>query len=369
VCIVTGVDPDGGYAGLAVGSFTSVSLDPPLVAFLVDRESTSWPRIRRAESFSVNVLAADQEHLCRAFAVKGGDKFDGLHFRTGKSGAPIFDGVIAWIDCDIETVHAAGDHYIVIGRVRDLDVENSTLPLLFFQGGYGRFVPQSLATADRTLLERFREVDKVRPELEALAHATDVEATATVLMGTEIVVIATAGQPRDPHIPTRVGNRYAFVPPTGAPFAAWARNDVAATWLNRALPASAQPELRANLDYIRQSGYSFLIGSLNLSDKPSDAIYEGTPRELRRIVSDVRIAAKPEDLVRTDPTPTWAALSAPAFDADRNVCLAISLTGFSTSVDAEEIERSIEHLRRTANRITALAGASRQPLPSSTQTL
>jgi flavin reductase (DIM6/NTAB) family NADH-FMN oxidoreductase RutF len=252
VCVVTAADPDGGDAGLAVGSFTSVSLDPPLVAFLVDHESTSWPRIRRSESFCVNVLAAGQEHVCRAFAATGMDKFDGLRFRRGQSGAAIFEGVIAWIDCDIDAVHTAGDHEIVVGRVRDLGIENSALPLLFFQGGYGRFVPQSLATADRTLLEHFRDVDKIRPDLETLANTTGVEATASILIGAETVVIARAGQPREPHIATRVGHRYAFVPPTGALFAAWAPADVADAWVGRALPAAAQAELRACLEHIRR---------------------------------------------------------------------------------------------------------------------
>ena len=71
VTVVTAVDADGQPAGMAVGSFTSVSLDPPLVAFLPDKSSTSFPRIRRASSFCVNVLSAEQENVCRAFAAKG----------------------------------------------------------------------------------------------------------------------------------------------------------------------------------------------------------------------------------------------------------------------------------------------------------
>ena len=79
--MVTAADPDGGYAGLTVGSFTSVSLDPPLVAFLPDKSSTTWPRLERAGRFCVNVLAADQEYICRAFAAKETDKFAGLDWR------------------------------------------------------------------------------------------------------------------------------------------------------------------------------------------------------------------------------------------------------------------------------------------------
>ena len=99
VCVVTAADPDGGYAGLTVGSFTSVSLDPPLVAFLPDKSSTTWPRLERAGRFCVNVLAADQEYICRAIAAKETDKFAGLDWRPAGSGSPILAGVSAWIDC------------------------------------------------------------------------------------------------------------------------------------------------------------------------------------------------------------------------------------------------------------------------------
>jgi flavin reductase (DIM6/NTAB) family NADH-FMN oxidoreductase RutF len=130
---------DEGPVGLAVGSFASVSLDPPLVGFFPDKTSSSWPRIEAAGAFCVNVLGGDQEEVCRRFASKGDDKFAGLGWKPARSGAPLLDGVIAWIDCDIESVTDAGDHHFVLGRVRDLAVEHDGAPLLFFRGGYGRF--------------------------------------------------------------------------------------------------------------------------------------------------------------------------------------------------------------------------------------
>jgi len=139
VVVVTAISDSDHPVGMAVGSCTSVSLNPPLVAFLPDRLSTSFPAIRRAGSFCVNVLSADQERLCRRFAVSGGNKFAGVRWRPAASGSPILDGVLAWVDCEIDAIHEAGDHYIVIGRVHELDVETSTGPLLFFQGGYGGF--------------------------------------------------------------------------------------------------------------------------------------------------------------------------------------------------------------------------------------
>jgi flavin reductase (DIM6/NTAB) family NADH-FMN oxidoreductase RutF len=130
---------DSGPVGLAVGAFSSVSLDPPLVAFFPDKGSSSWPRIEASGSFCVNILAEDQEEVCRRFASKGDDKFAGLGWTPAGSGAPMLDGVLAWIDCDVDSVVEAGDHHCVFGRVRDLGVGRDGGPLLFFRGGYGRF--------------------------------------------------------------------------------------------------------------------------------------------------------------------------------------------------------------------------------------
>lgn len=139
VVIVTGID-DEGPVGLAIGTFTSVSLDPPLVGFLPDKGSTSWPRIEAGGSFCVNVLAADQLDVCRAFATRGGDKYASCPWRTAATGAPVLDGVLAWIDCRIEAVQEAGDHWFVTGRIEEMAVERDDVgPLLFFRGGYGEF--------------------------------------------------------------------------------------------------------------------------------------------------------------------------------------------------------------------------------------
>lgn len=126
-------------AGMAVGSFASVSLEPPLVGFFVAHTSSTWPRIERSGSFCVNVLGEDQEDVCRRFASKADDKFAGIGWHPAGSGAPLLDGVVAWIDCDIESTFEAGDHLCVLGRVRDLGVGHDGAPLVFFRGGYGRF--------------------------------------------------------------------------------------------------------------------------------------------------------------------------------------------------------------------------------------
>ncbi|MEU2154629.1 flavin reductase family protein [Streptomyces sp. NPDC019396] len=142
VTVVTAHDAEGGGpAGFACQSFASLSLDPPLVAFMVARTSTSWPRIARAGAFCVNVLGAHQGGLCRAFAVSGADKFAGVGHRPAPvTGSPRLDHVPAWIDCTIRAVHTGGDHLIVVGRVEALGAEPDGEPLLFHQGRFGRFL-------------------------------------------------------------------------------------------------------------------------------------------------------------------------------------------------------------------------------------
>lgn len=128
-----------GPVGMAVGSFSSVSLEPPLVAFFAGNTSTSWPKIEETGAFCVNILAEDQEEICRRFASKEEDKFAGVGWTPSGSGSPMLHGALAWIDCDIDSVIEAGDHVCVMGRVRDLGVGHDGSPLVFFRGGYGRF--------------------------------------------------------------------------------------------------------------------------------------------------------------------------------------------------------------------------------------
>jgi len=139
VTVITATGEDG-PAGLAVGSFFSVSLDPPLVAFCAGKSSTSYPRIEAAGHFTVNILADDQEDVCRVFASKAPEKFAGIGYRPAPAtGAPVLNDVVAWIECQIEDVHEAGDHWIVVGRVLDLGIAHEGGPLVFYRGGYGRF--------------------------------------------------------------------------------------------------------------------------------------------------------------------------------------------------------------------------------------
>lgn len=138
VTIITANDGEE-PVGFACQSFSSLSLDPPLVTFFVAKTSTTWPRIQPGGKFCVNVLADDQEQLCRGFAVSGADKFAGVaHKPAPATGSPLLEGTLAYIDCTLEQVVDGGDHEIVVGRVQALEAPRDDAgPLLFYKGKFG----------------------------------------------------------------------------------------------------------------------------------------------------------------------------------------------------------------------------------------
>ena len=135
VCVVSSTHEDA-PVGMAIGSFFSISLDPPLVGFCAGKGSSTWPKIRESGRFCASVLGAEQEDVCRRFASKDLDKFAGLAWDHSPLALPRIGAALAWIDCELEVVHDAGDHEIAIGRVHDLGVADEGHPLVFFRGGY-----------------------------------------------------------------------------------------------------------------------------------------------------------------------------------------------------------------------------------------
>lgn len=134
VSTVSGGQP----VGLTCQSFSSVSLDPPLVAFLPTKRSRSFAAIQRAGKFCVNFLAAGQESVSNQMAASGEDKFAGLDWSPAPAtGSPLLAGVVGYVDCSVHAVHEAGDHYIVVGKVLHMSVGDAEKPLLYYRGAYG----------------------------------------------------------------------------------------------------------------------------------------------------------------------------------------------------------------------------------------
>ncbi|MDR3400077.1 MAG: flavin reductase family protein [Pandoraea sp.] len=136
VTIVTTTAPDGVPVGLTANSFNSVSLSPPLVLWSINKRSRSLEVFESSGRFAINVLCADQMPLAARFASPVPDRFEGVEWRTGRSGMPLFDGCVAWFECRLTFKYEGGDHFIFVGEVVDVG-HCDRVPLLYAGGAYG----------------------------------------------------------------------------------------------------------------------------------------------------------------------------------------------------------------------------------------
>lgn len=333
VCIITADSPEDGKSGMVVGSFTSVSLDPPLVAFLPATTSTTWPKIRRAGSFCVNILSADQEDVCRTFFGSDGDKFASIPTTPAASGSPVIEGAVAWLDCDIEDVHEAGDHYIVVGRIRELESAVRHLPLIFFQGGYGAFSPLSLTAPDRRgdLAAPLRTVDLARPLMERFAQEFDCRCIAMTRVEDELICVASAGRPQDPQgSATHVGQRMPYTPPIGSAWAAFEEPAHIERWLRLQPNAELRERNRLGLEAVRSRGVSLtLISEAQREFVSTMDTLAKAPAHAAGPSRDVLQNLSFDPPVLTDDTlGAVRQISAPVFDADGRVALVLTAYGF-----------------------------------------
>lgn len=136
VAVVTTRQDDGRPCGLTANAVTSVSLEPPLVLVCVDKTAESHPHFGSTGIFAVNVLTEAQRDVSARFAMSGGDKFAGLPFHWGATGAPVLNQHLACVECRIVAAHDGGDHTIYVGRV-EVAASRGGRPLLYFRGAYG----------------------------------------------------------------------------------------------------------------------------------------------------------------------------------------------------------------------------------------
>lgn len=352
VCVVTSTGLDGNPAGMVVGSFTSVSLDPPLVAFFPDRGSSSWPKVASSGRFCVNILSAEQEEVCRTLASKNPDKFATISFSQSPLGSPIIDGSVAWIDCESHSVSEAGDHFFVLGLVRQLEIAEGGLPLLFFQGGYGRFAPSSLAASNQSglLTAQLRLVDRARPQMEALAKELSAVCVASAQIDKEVVIIASAGQARAHSPATLVGQHLPFAPPTGSVFAAWMDEASISQWIGAPTSPERAEKVRAALKSVRERGFSVGLVSdaqrafaAKLHELAQTANVAGTP-DLAELIKDLDY--DPQAIDETT-GPAVRLISAPVFDATGRVVYALTLHDFRRPTSAEDVNLLASRLGQT----------------------
>lgn len=360
VVLITGITEDGEPVGMIVGSFTSVSLDPPLVGFLPTVASSTFKKLRTASSFCVNVLAADQEELCRRFAGRAPNKFEDIEWTPAPSGAPVLDGAVAYIDCTFESITDAGDHYIVVGAVQELQVCSPVPPLLFFQGGYGRFAPLSLhAPFETDLIRGVRRAERHSAKMEQLATSLDADISIMAVIGDEMAVIVSGTG--EFHDGQRLGERIPLMPPMGEMCLAWEDEETIERWLARALPADecTAEDYRARLQVARDRGWSATMRGDYADDEVYSVLREYssglyTPaqeRRLREIIAQTSSGYAPVDFV-DERSYDVDSLMVPVRDAAGKVRLVLRASDLPQGVSGAKVLDWAQELARTAEEMS-----------------
>jgi flavin reductase (DIM6/NTAB) family NADH-FMN oxidoreductase RutF len=136
VCLVSLVDSDGEAHALTVNSFASVSLDPPLVLWSLQKDSDIYHLYASAPRFGIAMLSAEQDLLSSAYATKGGHRLDSAHYDSGTNGAPVIKDALVNFECSLEQALDGGDHTVLLCRVTRLVPGDDAQPLLFYSGQY-----------------------------------------------------------------------------------------------------------------------------------------------------------------------------------------------------------------------------------------
>jgi flavin reductase (DIM6/NTAB) family NADH-FMN oxidoreductase RutF len=136
VCLITLETSDGDALALTANSFSSVSLDPPLVLWNLQNNSDVFEHYAQGRYFAINILADNQQPLSDSYARKGEHSLDPDHFRRGVKGSPVINGALVSFECELEATHEGGDHLIIVGRVLEMTAADGGDPLLFFGGAY-----------------------------------------------------------------------------------------------------------------------------------------------------------------------------------------------------------------------------------------
>lgn len=363
VVLVTALHPDGEELAMIVGTFTSVSVEPPLVAFLPMRSSRTFARLQECSSMCINVLTEGQEQIGRTIASRHENKLDGIEWSPCESGAPLLKDSLAWLDVHLEKVIEAGDHHIALCAIDDMAVNNPKAPLIFFQGGYGAFaVPHLLARADADIIAAVQQAHHGRAVLAGVARRLECEATLlTVVNPDELAAISTAvGKGVNPG--NGLGARVPIIPPIADVWAAELSQAEQDEWLAKADVDDATREtFRERLGFAREQGYlmSFLpAGDLDPYHRMTAATHRYsddrlTPtaqREIRRSIAEVEVSYKMRD-IEPDETYDVGMLVANVYDPEGNPVRMLRLAQLPRQAIGHAVLGWIEELRSAARQL------------------
>lgn len=371
VVVVTGVHPDGQPVGMVVGTFTSVSLEPALVAFMPGAHSGTYARLRECPSFVINVLAQDQTDVCRTMAIPADDKFDHVGWRPSPTGAPVLDDAVASIHCRLHDEVLAGDHYITLCAVDDLEIVRPVTPLLFFQGGYGGFNPKGLsALGDGDFIEALRLAETARPLIRRLADRYRCESAVLTVLNDHEMTTADSAYAGKAEVYERLGARIPLMPPIGDVYIAHASQEVQDRWRARAAPdEETQTRYRRRLETVRRDGYAVVqvgaVGAVQyaqlheaLDEYASGPLTPSRERAVRQVLSQMSHFFEPIDICE-ESTYDLGSIMVPVFNPDGGVSMVLRLTQLPQGASAQTVRQWVAGLQEAAAEVTSsLSGAA-----------
>ena len=365
VVVVTAM-VDAEPVGMVVGTFSSVSLDPPLVSFMPMTTSSTYAKLRASEAICISVFAHDQNQVCRTLASKDPEKFDKVAWTPSPYGVPQIEGAVAHIHGRITQEVEAGDHFITLVSVDDLAVARPVTPLLYFQNGYGGFSTTGMsAHVDESLISAVRIAEAARPQLDRLARRFGGSAAALVQVSAIDQTIGATSYGRDTEVDERIGVRIPLIPPLGEAAVAWSEDQID-QWVTRIFPRDEDviASYRDGAARVREQGYAISrldtdpAAYASLSEALSEyALAELTPardRAVRGTIASSR-ACFGGSIGPDEDSIDLASVVVPVFDPDAtepaNSGLVLRLGNLPGGVDAETVHEWISALQAAATEV------------------
>jgi len=342
---------------MIVGTFTSVSEDPPLVGFLPQKTSGTYAKVEHAGRFRASVLGAGHEDLCRTFfSAPPDERFEGQEWEFDEGGIPRLKDAIAWFDATVHDIHPAGDHVMVLGEVTDFGLGPRTggLPLVFLNGGYGSFtIPRNDFNLDN-LGGQLRLATSLGAEIEKLSLNLELECSiSTVVQDT--VVVLTASDDQSPY----VGTYFPFAAPIDPGFAAWSTPALHRTWIEGSRHMRGQIDsalIEEILTLVRQNGYAISFGHTR-SEQFSAAFSSAKgDRGMLSPVWDSLVSAYAEYCRHPEPAAHATLIQVPIFGQDQCVAFEVVVSGFGPGAAKERFREIISRTVDCAARLTEKIG-------------
>ncbi|WP_066907945.1 flavin reductase family protein [Millisia brevis] len=362
VTLITSRSDSGDPVGMVVGTFSAVSEDPPIIAFMPGSNSWNGQQIQRNGTFCASVLGYEHEAICRAFAQSAEDRFDRCEWvETDKGNLRLADAVV-WFEAEVGEVMPAGDHKIVLGAVSSLGLGDGSagLPLLFLKGGYGSFTAPALNFDLHGFGGQLRQAETFRTLIQQLADDTGTECVLSALAQDSVVVLMAANVHAN-NPASLLGRAFPFAAPLAPALAAWGDPDREKLWAETSrhlIGAVDRPFIAELLASVQQRGYAISVGSTMAERFDRIALDPASSRsELadvwNGVVTDVRRTIDPS-IAHGD----ISSIQVPVFDHLGYAAFELVISGFSRHPGAPSFEDVLARALATADALTRQIGGT-----------